>query len=302
MSNPEFQQAAVSPPIVTPFDAAGDVDADALASHVDALVDAGLDGLVPCGTTGEFASLTDDERRTVVETVTETADGRVPVIAGVADTTVPGVRERLAFAAAAGADAGLVTLPYYHTSVAPDGQRAFLDAVAEAAPLPLFLYDIPATVGESIDPGVVTDLVADHEAVVGYKDTSGDLDALDAVLRGTPDSFTVFQGVDAQLYPSASLGVDGGINALSQVIPEVFVALGEAIRAGDADRALTLHRRGIAPLFARCGDHGFAPVAKVGAAHRGFIPDPRVRPPLTLPEAPAREAIAADVDAALDAV
>jgi len=302
MSNPEFPHAAVSPPIVTPFDAAGELDTDALVSHVETLVDAGLDGMVPCGTTGEFASLTDKECRTVVETVVKAVDGRIPVIAGVADTTVSGVRERLASAAEIGADAGLATLPYYHTSTAPDGQRAFFDAVADDSPLPLFLYDIPATVGESIDPSVVTDLVDTHESVVGYKDTSGDLNALDAVLRGTPDSFTVFQGVDAQLYPSASLGVDGGINALSQVIPEVFVALSEAIRAGDDARALALHRRGIAPLFSRCGDHGFAPVAKIGAAHRGFIPDPRVRPPLTLPEASVRESVAADVDAALDVV
>ena len=300
MSNVAFPHAAISPPIVTPFDAAGEVDADALARHVETLVDIGLDGIVPCGTTGEFASLTDAEHRTVIETVVTAVDGDTPVIAGAADTTVSSVRDRLTFAAEVGADAGLITLPYYHTSTSPAGQRAFFDAVADDAPLPLFLYDIPATVGESIDPAVVADLDADYESVAGYKDTSGDLNALDAVLRGTSASFTVFQGVDAQLYPSMSLGVDGGINALSQVIPEVFVALGEAIRAGDDDRALELHRHGIAPLFSRCGDHGFAPVAKVGAAHRGFIPDSRVRPPLTLPEASAREAIAADIDAALD--
>jgi 4-hydroxy-tetrahydrodipicolinate synthase len=189
----------------------------------------------------------------------------------------------------------------HHTSTDPDGQRAFFERVADDAPIPVYLYDIPATVGESIDPEVVADLAA-HESIVGLKDTSGDLSGIDAVLRRTPASFTVFQGIDALLSPSASLGVDGGINALSQVIPEVFVSLGEALRAGDDDRALTLHREAIAPLFARCGNHGFAPAAKVAAAHRGFIPDPRVRPPLTLPDAVAREAIAADVDAALDAV
>jgi 4-hydroxy-tetrahydrodipicolinate synthase len=301
MTAPEFRRGAVSPPIVTPFDADGDVDTDALAGHVDALVDAGLDGIVPCGTTGEFASLTDAERRTVIETAIEAADGRVHVIAGAADTTVSGVRDRLRFAADAGADAGLITLPYYQTSTSPDGQRAFFEQVADDSPVPIYLYDIPATVGEPIDPGVVADLAA-HESVVGLKDTSGDLSGLDAALRRVPDSFTVFQGVDAQLYPTASLGVDGGICALSQVIPEAFVALGEALRAGDDDRALALHREAIAPLFAQCAEHGFAPAAKVAAAHRGFIPDPRVRPPLTLPGAAGREAIAADVDAALDAV
>ncbi|EMA61218.1 dihydrodipicolinate synthase family protein [Halorubrum kocurii] len=301
MTAPEFRYGAVSPPIVTPFDADGDVDTDALATHVETVVDAGLDGVVPCGTTGEFASLTDDERRAVVETVVDAADGRIPVIAGAADATVPGVRDRLQFAAEVGADAGLVTLPYYHTSTAPAGQRAFLDAVADGAPLPIYLYDIPSTVGEPIDPDVLA-AVAERESVVGLKDTSGDISAVDTAVDRTPDEFTVFQGVDALLYPSASIGVDGGIHALSQAIPEVFVALGEALRDGDDARALALHRRAITPLFERCGDHGFAPVAKVAAAHRGFVPDPRVRPPLTLPDEAAREAIAGDVDAALEVV
>lgn len=203
---------------MTPFDADDDFDADALASHVETIVDAGLDGIVPCGTTGEFASLTDEERRTAVETTVEAANGRVPVIAGAADTTVSGVRDRLRFAAEAGADAGLITLPYYHTSTDPDGQRAFFERVADDAPLPIYLYDIPATVGESIDPDVVADLAA-HESVVGLKDTSGDISAVDTAIDRTSEEFTVFQGVDALLYPSASLGVDGGINALSQVIP-----------------------------------------------------------------------------------
>ncbi|SFR37205.1 MULTISPECIES: dihydrodipicolinate synthase family protein [Halorubrum] len=298
----DLPHTAVSPPIVTPFAAADrDVDTAALASHVDALVEAGIDGVVPCGTTGEFASLTDDERRTVIETVVDAADGRAPVIAGAADTAVSRVREHLSDAAAAGADAGLVTLPYYHASTGPEGQRAFLEAVVDDAPLPVLLYDIPATVGESIDVDVLADL-ATRESVVGVKDTTGDLTGLEAKISGTPDSFAVFQGVDAQLYPSASLGVDGGIHALSQAVPEVFVALTEAIRDGGDDRALSLHRRAVAPLFARCADHGFAPATKVAAAHRGFIPDPAVRPPLALPDEAAREEIRADVDAALDAV
>ncbi|ELZ48005.1 dihydrodipicolinate synthase [Halorubrum californiense DSM 19288] len=301
MNDIELPEAAVSPPIVTPFDADGDVDADALASHVDRVVEGGVDGLVPCGTTGEFASLDDDERRTVIETVVDAADGRVPVIAGAADTAVSRVRDHLSAAAAAGADAGLVTLPYYHGSTDPAGQRAFVEAVADDAPIPVLLYDIPATVGESIEVDVLAD-AARSGSVVGMKDTTGDLTGLEAKLRETPDSFTAFQGVDAQLYPSASIGVDGGIHALSQVIPEVFDALGEAIREGDDDRALALHRRAVGPLFDRCADHGFAPATKVAAAHRGFIPDPAVRPPLTLPDEAAREAIRADVDAALDAL
>ena len=165
----------------------------------------------------------------------------------------------------------------------------------------MYLYDIPATVGEPIDPDVIA-AVADRPSVHGLKDSSGDLTAVDAALRRTPDSFTVFQGVDAQLYPSMDLGVTGGINALSQAIPEVFLALGDAIRAGDDARALELHRGGIAPLFETCATHGFAPVAKAAAEERGYVPNAAVRPPLTQPDEAARESIATAVDAALDVV
>jgi len=138
MREPKFRHGAVSSPIVTPFDADDDdFDADALASHVETIVDAGLDGIVPGRPASSPASPT-RERRTAVETTVEAANGRVPVIAGAADTTVvSGVRDRLRFAAAeAGADAGLITLPYYHTSTDPDGQRAFFERVADDAPLP----------------------------------------------------------------------------------------------------------------------------------------------------------------------
>lgn len=297
----EFEHGDVLPPLVTPFDGDDEVDADALASLVDELVEAGLAGMVPCGTTGEFASLSDEEYRTVVETTAEAADGRVPVVAGAADTTVDGVVRRLRVAREVGADAGMVTLPYFHGSTAPAGQRAFLRAVADDAPLPVFLYDIPSCVGEAIDPGVVGDL-AGHDSVVGLKDSGGDLTALQATLRATPEEFTVFQGFDNHLFPTLDLGVTGGINALSQAIPEAYVAVGEAVRAGDRERALRVHREAIEPLFEHCFDHGFAPVAKAATAERGFLPDATCRPPLVDLDAEARRAVGETVDDALDAV
>ena len=162
-------------PLVTPFDG-DEVDAEALASLVETLADAGLDGFVPCGTTGEFTSLTHAERRTVVETVAEAADDGW-VLAGVADTTVAGVREGLEHAASVGADAALVTLPYYHGANAPRGEVRFLEAVAEDAPLPIYLYNLPAYVGREIPLKVVA-AAADLEPVVGMKDSSDDLSYL----------------------------------------------------------------------------------------------------------------------------
>lgn len=105
--------AGVACPTITPLDG-GAVDVASLRSHIKWLLDAGVDGRVPCGTTGEFASLTDEERATVVETTVTAADGRVPVVAGAADTTVPGAAGRVDRAVAAGARAAIVPPPYYH--------------------------------------------------------------------------------------------------------------------------------------------------------------------------------------------
>lgn len=291
---------SVSPPLVTPFDAAGDVDADALATVVDNCVDAGLDGLVPCGTTGEFASLTDDEWERVVETTVDVG-GDVPVVAGVADTSVSGVLDRLDRASRAGADAGLVTPPYFHTANDPAGTEAFLRAVADDAALPLFLYDIPACTGAKLDVDTALAL-AGHDSVVGIKDSSGEFSAFLDLVRRAPESSAVLQGFDDQFVPSVAFGADGAINALSGAIPEVYVAARDALAAGDHEEARRLHEDAVAPLFAHCYDHGFAPVTKVAVAARGWIPSAEVRPPLVALEEAARADVAEAVDRALAAI
>lgn len=271
--------AGVSCPLVTPF-ADGAVDHDALAAVVDHVAAGGLDGLVPCGTTGEFASLSTEEYRDVLETTVDAAaDHDLPVMAGTAAASVDGARERMATAAEAGADAALVTLPYFHTANDPAGYGAFLEAVAADAPLPVYLYNIPACTGAEIPADVVAD-TAELDAVRGLKDSGGDFTYFAELRRRTPDDFALFQGFDSLLVPGLLAGSAGGINALSNVVPGAFAAAVDAVRAGDLDRARAVQEERIASLFGHCLDHGFAPVAKLGLAARGVVPSDAVRPPL----------------------
>lgn len=269
---------AVFCPLLTPF-ADGEVNSTALTSLIETLLDAGLDGLVPCGTTGEFASLTETEYRHVLETTVEVTDGRVPVIAGTAASSIPKTLDRLETAQTLGADAGLVTLPYFHTANAQNGNEQFLSAVARESSLPMYLYNIPACTGASISPDTVASL-AEEDAVCGLKDSGGDFNYFQQLLERTPADFELYQGFDSYLVPGMLLGSTGGINALSNAIPEAFVAATDAIADGNIDQARRISADHIVPLFQHCIEHGFAPGTKVAAVTRGFIPSATVRPPL----------------------
>ena len=264
-------------PLVTPF-TGGDVDHDALASVIDRAQNAGMDGFVPCGTTGEFASLDADEYRSVLETTVETVDD-ASVVAGTAATSVRETRSSIELAADVGVDAALITLPYFHTANNPEGNRQFIEQVAEESPLPIYLYNIPACTGQEIDLSVL-EAVAKHEQVVGLKDSSGNLNYFLEAVRRTPSEFQVFQGYDSQLLPALCFGATGGINALSNVVPESFVAAAEAASEGDLERVRAIHATQIAPLFQQCVEHGFAPASKVGLVARGVLDSAAVRPPL----------------------
>ncbi|HET7323114.1 MAG TPA: dihydrodipicolinate synthase family protein, partial [Halococcus sp.] len=255
-------------PVVTPF-ADGTVDTDALRALIDHLVESGIDGLVPCGTTGEFASLSTEEYRRVLETTVDAADGRVPVMAGTAATSVAETGENIELAADLGADAALVTLPYFHAANEPAGNETFLSAVADAAALPCYLYNIPSCVGTPISPETIAS-VAGHDSIVGLKDSGGDFTYFLDVAERTPDDFQLYQGFDSLVVWGMLAGATGGINALANVVPEAFSSLVSAIERGDvaAARDMQLH---IAALFKQCAVHGFAPTTKAALVMRGVL-------------------------------
>ncbi|AJF27119.1 dihydrodipicolinate synthase [Haloarcula sp. CBA1115] len=265
-------------PLVTPFDADGDLDVDGLKSLVRHVATTGVDGIVPCGTTGEFETLSPGEYRTVVRTTTETVPEDCRVIVGTAATDVATVHERMAFAAEQGADSTLVVPSYYGGQASGAGNEAFFDAVLADAPLPVYLYNIPGAVGQELSVETVAAL-AQSDAVAGLKDSSGDLPYVTAVLNRTPEAFTVYQGHDGLFVPSLVLGGDGGVSALSHLLHSELERSGTAVANGDVAEARTVQRKILSPLSEACAEFGFAPTVKALLADRGIIDHATVRPP-----------------------
>ncbi|QCC60857.1 dihydrodipicolinate synthase family protein [Natrinema thermotolerans] len=283
----------ITAPTVTPFDD-GAIDEAALTDLLTHLEDGGIDAVFPCGTTGEFPSLTADEQRRVVEATVDRVD--VPVVAGAAATSVANTVAAIDRAAEAGADAAAIVAPYFTTANAPAGNRRFFEAVLDNAALPVLLYNIPQCTGRRIEPETVA-AVADRDGVLGIKDSSGDLAYFLSVLRAAPDEFLCLQGYDALLVPALRMGADGGINALSNVVPEV---LGEAFDRADEARGRELQSDAISPLFEACTSHGFAPATKTALTERGVVPSDEVRPPLVAVDDAGTEAIGDALEAALE--
>ena len=286
----------ITTPLVTPFDPeTGDVDEQALEGLVDHLLENGIDGLFPCGTTGEFASLTPEERRRVHEVVVDRANGEVPVLAGAAATSVEEAVDYAEHAAEIGADAVVVTEPYFHGATDPEGNRQFFERIADRSPLPVLLYNIPPCTGGSIAVETL-EAVASHENVLGIKDTSGDLEYLLSVMRRVPEEFVVLQGYDALLVPALRMGADGGLNAGSNVAPAAY---GELYDSFDGERGIEL-QDAIEPLFDACAEYGFAPATKTALEYRGVIPSDAVRPPLVPVPEDGQAGVEAGVDALLE--
>lgn len=293
-----LQQAlqGITCPLITPFeDDSSAIDEDAFAAIIDHLLEGGIDGVFPCGTTGEFASLTREERTHVIELAVEHADGAVPVLAGAAATSVDDAVARAEDAAAIGADAAVLTPPYFHSANAPEGNQQFLEGVADRSPLPLLLYNIPVCTGGRLEPETL-EAVATHDNVIGLKDSSGDLEYFLSALRRTPEDFLMLQGYDALLVPALRMGADGGVNALSNVVPERYAELYET---ADEPRGREL-QDAVASLFESCATYGFAPATKTALEHRDVIPTDAVRPPLVEVADDGRESIGTAVDGLLE--
>ena len=207
----------IGPPLVTPFDASGDVDHDALAELVDWVEARGVDFLVPCGSNSEAELLTADERQSVVETVIDAAS--VPVLAG---TGSPGLRETLEAtesAAEAGADAALVVTPFYYDHD-QDALEAYYRELAGDSPLPVYLYSVPAYTGVRLEPETVGAL-AGHPNVAGMKDSHADIGEFTRTHRRVADeTFDLMVGSASVLAAALDAGASGGVVALANLLPE----------------------------------------------------------------------------------
>lgn len=231
--------------LVTPF-RDGSVDERALTELVEIQIQAGVDGLVPCGSTGEAATLSHAEHQRVVEVVVAAARGRVQVVAGTGSNSTVEAVQLTRHAKEAGADGALLISPYYNRPT-QDGIVAHYTEIARQTSFPLLAYNVPGRTASNVLPGTIARL-AEVDQIVGVKESCGDLNQIAHVLAAVPDSFAVLSGDDWATLPMLGLGGKGVISTASNVAPGEVVDLVRAFRAGDLARARAVHFR-LLPLF-----------------------------------------------------
>jgi len=227
----------LGPPLVTPFDADGDVDYDRLEALVSWVENRGVDFLVPCGSTSEAELLTNAEQHRVIETVAETAS--VPVLAGAGH---PGLRETLATverAANAGADGALVVTPFYYEHD-QETLAAYYRELAEESPLPIYLYSVPQFTGVRLTPETVGAL-ASHPNITGLKDSAGSLSEFVRTGGRVDEEFDLLVGSAGILTQALDAGASGGICALANLAPSALSAVVET-QASDPATARARNR------------------------------------------------------------
>ena len=261
--------------LITPFQH-GLIDTDAMRTMVDFQIDEGIDGLVVCGTTGEAVTMTSLEVDEVIRLVVDQAAGRVPVIAGTGSNCTATTIERTRAAARAGADAALVVVPYYNKPTQTGMIRHFT-MVADAAPLPIMLYNVPGRTGVNMTAETTLHL-ADHAGIVAIKEASGDLDQVSEIIRSAPAPFSVLSGDDSLTLPMMAVGGRGVISVVSNVAPGLVASMTDTINEGDFETARRLHLA-LLPLCKAMFLENNPTAVKAAAAIMGLC-EAETRPPL----------------------
>jgi 4-hydroxy-tetrahydrodipicolinate synthase len=275
--------------LVTPF-RGGAVDYKALAALVEEQIAGGTSALVPCGSTGESATLTHDEHLEIVTNVVKLARGRIPVIAGTGSNSTAEAIRLTRGAAEAGADAALLISPYYNKPT-QDGIYRHYVAVAEASRIPLIVYNIPGRTASNIAPETLGRL-ARVPNIIGVKEATGSLAQVIETIEACGPDFEVYSGDDILTLPIMAAGGQGVISVTANVAPRQFADLAAALLAGDLERARTLNRK-LFPLVQALMTLEVNPIGvKTALALMGKIAD-EVRLPLTPMAAPNRAKVEA---------
>jgi dihydrodipicolinate synthase/N-acetylneuraminate lyase len=281
-------------PLATPFDADGDLDEAALREVATWVVDRGVDFVVPCGSNGEAPLMTIDERARVIEVVADAVS--VPVLAGTGHAGLAATREQTNRAAAAGADAALVVTPHYFDHD-QETLSAYYGDLADGSDLPVYLYSVPQLTGTRLDPETVGSL-AEHDNVVGLKDSAGDLVAVQRERRLAGPDFDLHVGSGALFAPALDAGADGGILALANVVPDLASEIYRRHQDGEGTAARALNADLVELNRAITTRYG-VPAVKAAMGHRG-VPAGRARSPhRPLPDAATDEVVSL-LEAALD--
>jgi 4-hydroxy-tetrahydrodipicolinate synthase len=237
-----FRLEGVLPAVVTPFDEKEEFNEPVFRELIDWLIERGITGIVPCGTTGEFSLMTQEERARVIEVCVDHVNGRIPVIAGTGDTATKLVIDATRHALDVGADAAIIVNPYY---MKPKGGKGIYDhylAIVEAVDIPIVVYNIPVATNQYIPWQVVEDL-AEVDNIVGMKDSSGDLKYFMTVLEKVGDKIDVVIGWDEVVLAALAAGARGMILASANVIAPIWLDIYNKVREGRLDEAREAQRR-----------------------------------------------------------
>jgi 4-hydroxy-tetrahydrodipicolinate synthase len=263
--------------VVTPF-IDGKVDEQGLIDLVEFHIANGTDGIVPCGTTGESATLDFAEHKRVIELTVKTVNGRVPVIAGTGANNTLEAIELTESAKASGADAVLSVVPYYNKP-SQEGLYQHYKTIAEAVDIPMILYNVPGRTVTNMLPATVA-RCAGIDNVIGIKEASGSLNQVSEVIRLCPDDFIILSGDDFTAMPTVLIGGRGVISVTSNVEPRGMAEMMKAALAGDLSRARELHFR-LFPLMGAMFCYPSPAPAKKGLELMGKIRSGELRLPMT---------------------
>ena len=237
MKNNPFKGTGVA--LVTPFKKDFSVDTDALTKIVNYVTENGADFLVVLGTTSEAPTLSSEEKKLVINTILKANDGRLPVMLGMGGNNTQAVIEAIKAQDFTGIDGILSVVPYYNK---PNqrGMRAHFEAVADASPVPVVVYNVPGRVGVNLQAATCVEL-AKHPNIIAVKEASGNLQQIMEILRDKPADFDVLSGDDGITQPLMSLGATGVISVAANAYTNPFSRMMHAMKDGRTDKALRLH-------------------------------------------------------------
>lgn len=228
--------------LVTPFKDNA-IDEEGYRNLIEWQITEGIHGLVPCGTTGESATLSHAEHEKVIEICVDQASGRIPVIAGSGSNNTKEAISLTKFAKKAGATGALLITPYYNKPT-QEGLYHHFKAVAEAVPdFPLVPYNVPGRTGCNMLPPTVARLAKEFKNIIGIKEATGDMAQASEVLEQCPESFNVFSGDDLTAYPLLALGGKGVISVTSNIAPKMVAQMYSYFKAGKLEDARKLHHK-----------------------------------------------------------
>ncbi len=238
--------AGVYTALITPFQEDGSIDEKALRKLVDSQIDAGIQGIVPMGTTGESPTVTHEENIQVIKVVAEQAAGRTEIIAGTGSNSTAEAVRMTKLARDVGATATLQVTPYYNKPT-QEGLYRHFTTIAEATELPMVVYNIPGRTARNVENATMLRL-ASHPRIVAVKEASGDMAQVMELVSLRPKGFDILSGDDNLTLPLIALGGEGVVSVASNIAPRMMVKLVTAARAGRMDEAREMHYK-LLPLF-----------------------------------------------------